>query len=239
MPGVLTGNQLERMRASLEQLTVSQYKSSNNVANIDNFMVHNPFVHDPVFFQVLENQSVVDMMDELLGETSIVYAFTTSSMPPNGTNYSNRIHVDCPRVIPNYISNIGMIIALDDFTVENGATYFMPESFYLQDQPPEEVFLSSAKRVLPQRGDMVVFNARTWHLGGQNTTDTFRHAITINACRSFMRQRFDYPRMLGWDKADHISPTLRRVLGYNVRVPASLEEYYLPADRRLYHPNQG
>jgi len=239
MPGVLTGNQLERMRASLEQLTVSQYKSSNNVENIDNFMVHNPFVHDPVFFQVLENQSVVDMMDELLGETSIVYAFTTSSMPPNGTNYSNRIHVDCPRVIPNYISNIGMIIALDDFTVENGATYFMPESFYLQDQPPEEVFLSSAKRVLPQRGDMVVFNARTWHLGGQNTTDTFRHAITINACRSFMRQRFDYPRMLGWDKADHISPTLRRVLGYNVRVPASLEEYYLPADRRLYHPNQG
>ncbi|MEZ5224997.1 MAG: hypothetical protein R2743_26135 [Ilumatobacteraceae bacterium] len=63
--------------------------------------------------------------------------------------------------------------------------------------------------------------------------------MTINACRSYMRQRFDYPRMIGPEIASSLSPVLRRLLGYDVRVPTSLEEYYLPEDQRLYKANQG
>jgi ectoine hydroxylase-related dioxygenase (phytanoyl-CoA dioxygenase family) len=227
------------LKESLEQQIHELLATRTQVTGIDDYMVHNPMVKDQVFLEVLENPAVIGAMDALLGDTSILYAFTTSSMPPSGTNYSHRVHVDCPRIIPNYITNIGIIVALDNFTEDNGATYFLPNSQLMIEKPSDEVFYRDAVRVFPQAGDFVVFNARTWHLGGTNSTGRFRHALTINACRSFMRQRFDYPRLIGWEKGKTLSPTLRRVLGYNVRVPSSLEEYYLPDDERLYLPNQG
>jgi len=36
-----------------------------------------------------------------------------------------------------------------------------------------------------------------------------------------------------------LGETGRRFLGFDVRVPTSLDEYYLPPDQRLYKSNQG
>jgi len=236
---ILDSSDVGTYRASLAKLVRAQHESTNPAHGVDDYMVHNPMLLDPVFFGILQHPGVISAMDALLSATSIVYAFTTSSMPAGGTNYSNRIHVDCPRVIPNYVSNIGIILALDDFTEENGATYFLPSSFESEDPPLRDEFFANAVRVFPKAGDMVVFNARTWHLGGANETDTDRHALTINACRSYMRQRFDYPRMIDTEISKRLSPILRRVLGFNVRVPSSMDEYYLPPEERLYLPGQG
>jgi ectoine hydroxylase-related dioxygenase (phytanoyl-CoA dioxygenase family) len=142
-------------------------------------------------------------------------------------------------VIPGYISQIGIIIPLDDFTVDNGATYMLPYSFERVTPVTEEEFFKDAVRVLPKRGDLVVLNPRTWHLGGQNSTSMDRHAVTLSACRSYMRQRFDYPRLIDPEQVESLTPTLRRLLGFNVRVPTSLEEYYVPEDQRLYKAGQG
>jgi ectoine hydroxylase-related dioxygenase (phytanoyl-CoA dioxygenase family) len=202
-------------------------------------MVHNPFFLDPAFLQLLELPPIIEVLDEFLSNTSILYACTTSSMPAGGTNYSHRIHVDSPRVIPGYISQIAIIVPLDDFTVDNGATYMLPYSFERVTAVTEEEFFKDAVRTLPKCGDLIVFNPRTWHLGGQNITDTDRHAVTLSACRSYMRQRFDYPRLLSPEQAESLSPTLRRLLGFNVRMPTSLEEYYVPEDQRLYKTGQG
>jgi ectoine hydroxylase-related dioxygenase (phytanoyl-CoA dioxygenase family) len=54
-----------------------------------------------------------------------------------------------------------------------------------------------------------------------------------------MRQRFDYPRMTPESDAMELDDTQRQLLGFNVRVPASLDEYYLTGENRLYKPNQG
>lgn len=229
---------VQEFKTALTKLIRMRAAESSDPRSIDNYMVHNPMIEDPLFFEVLENESLLEAIDQMLGDTGILYAFTTSSMPANGTNYSHRVHVDCPRVIPNYITNLGIIVALDDFTSENGATYFLPNSFEQTEQPSLQDFMALAERVFPKAGDIVVFNARTWHLGGRNETDVDRHALTLNCCRSYMRQRFDYARMCDNAKIS-LTPTLRRLMGYQVRMPQSLEEYYVPQDRRLYWPNQG
>ena len=76
-------------------------------------------------------------------------------------------------------------------------------------------------------------------MGGLNRTDDPRHAVTINACRSFMRQRFDYPRLVPAELVAQLGPVGRRFLGFDVRVPTSLEEYYVPEEHRLYKGGQG
>jgi ectoine hydroxylase-related dioxygenase (phytanoyl-CoA dioxygenase family) len=160
-------------------------------------------------------------------------------MPPSGANFSHRVHVDSPRVIPGYWTNVGVMVALDDYTNENGATRFLPYSFEREDPPSLDEFLEKSEETFPQAGDAVVFNARTWHMGGMNRSSDARHAITLNVCRSFMRQRFDYPRLVAEETLAHIGETGCRFLGFNVRMPAALEEYYLPEDQRLYKAGQG
>ena len=239
VPDALTMEHACRLRQRLAELVAEQRRTVSSATAVDDYMVHNPMVLDRLFLDLLEHPVIVETLDAFLGNTSILYAYTSSSMPASGTNYSHRVHVDSPRVIPGYMTNLGIIVALDDFTAENGATFFLPKSFERTDVPTQDEFFAAAQRVFPKRGDLVVFNARSWHLGGQNTTSHDRHAVTLNACRSYMRQRFDYPRLIGEDLAVSLSPTLRRILGFDVRVPTSLDEYYLPEDQRLYKANQG
>jgi ectoine hydroxylase-related dioxygenase (phytanoyl-CoA dioxygenase family) len=235
----LSAAEVEPLRRTLARLAAQQHAAVTDMTAIDDYMVHNLMLLDDGFLELLENPSIVSALDTFLSDTSIVYAYTSSSMPAGGSNYSHRVHNDSPRIIPGYLTNLGIIVALDDFTDDNGATYFLPGSFTRADRPSDEEFFAEAVRVHPRAGDLVVFNACTWHLGGTNHTGSERHAATINAVRSFMRQRFDYPRMIPAERIPTLTPTLRRLLGFNVRVPTSLDEYYVPADQRLYLANQG
>jgi ectoine hydroxylase-related dioxygenase (phytanoyl-CoA dioxygenase family) len=115
----------------------------------------------------------------------------------------------------------------------------LPGSQRTREQPSAEEFFAHAERTYPKAGDAVIFNARIWHLGGKNETDRFRHAITMNVCRSYMRQRFDYPRMVPDSLVQTLGDVGKRFLGFNVRMPTCMSEYYLPENQRLYKSGQG
>lgn len=246
IPEVLNARQIQNMTVELEAAIDEDLhkieRGEKGVGSADSWMVHNFFLRGPNLLCILDNPTIHSYLSEILSPTCVIYACQSSSMPPNATNYSCRIHVDSPRFIPGYVSNVGVMVALNDFTLENGATYFLPGSHLSPDMPEETAFFSKAERAICKAGDGILFNARTWHCGGVNKTSSPRHSLTINVCRSFMKQRFDFPRMLDRDYP-HITQSLselgKRFLGYNVRMPTSLEEFYLPLSERLYKPGQG
>lgn len=221
------------MRAALARVVEEDIRRwSDNPWYKDHWMVHNLMMHDDLFLEFLENPVMHAYLDRLLSPSCTLYAYTSSSLPAGGSNFSRRIHVDAQAESVDYVTNVGVLVALDDFTDDNGATYFLPRSHLSLDVPSKERFFRDARRVYPKAGEAVVFNARTFHFGGENTTSSPRHAITLNACRHWMKQRFDYPRMLGAERLDRLGPVGRRFAGMDSRVPTSIEEYYVaPADR--------
>jgi ectoine hydroxylase-related dioxygenase (phytanoyl-CoA dioxygenase family) len=239
VPGMLDEDTVDTMKRELLRAAEEDLAAWEGRDYSDAWMVHNLMVRHPVFATFLDNPVLHAYLTPLLGDTCILYAYTSSSMPPSGANFSHRVHVDSPRVIPGYWTNVGVMVALDDYTRENGATRFLPHSFEREDPPPVEEFLAQSEETFPRAGEAVIFNARTWHMGGMNRTSVARHAITLNVCRSYMRQRFDYPRLVGEETLKHVGDVGRRFLGFNVRMPASLEEYYLPEAQRLYKAGQG
>ena len=186
------------------------------------------------FLELFNNKLLVDCMEAALGDGSIAYAYTSSSMPPNKTNYSRRIHVDCPRIIPGYMTNLGVTIALDDFTEENGATYFLPKSHIPDTPPAEEYFYAHAKRFTAAAGSVWFFNARIWHAGGHNKTQQWRHGLTLNMCRPYMKQRIDIPRAMAHMDLRNVSDKALQKLGFLAQTPASYEEYYVVPEKRKY-----
>jgi ectoine hydroxylase-related dioxygenase (phytanoyl-CoA dioxygenase family) len=180
-----------------------------------------------------------ELVGPLLGASWIMYAFTSSSLPPHGTNYGNRIHVDSPRWVPGYAFNVGVMWALDEFTDDNGATQVLPGSHHSAATPSAEDFDRHFARLTCAAGSMILFDGRLFHRAGDNRTGAWRHALTMNACRSFMKQRFDWVRFIPAPIAGALSPQARRIIGFDTRLPTSLEEFFLPEERRLYKPGQG
>ncbi len=212
----------------------NEYHQSNN--HKDHGMVLLCPLYHEVFVNLFDLPLISEPFNAILGEGCITYAYTSSSMPPSGKNFSSRVHVDSPRMIPGYITNMGATILLDEFTEENGATWYLPGSQDRLEPPSDEEFYTHGKRVIAPAGSIWFFNARLWHAGGVNGTDRWRHATTLNMCRSYMKQRIDIPRALEAAGVDlrSASETARQKLGFLAQVPASYEEFYAPPERRKY-----
>lgn len=187
-----------------------------------------------VFEEIFSFSKLIEPMEAILGEGCILYAYTSSSMPPKKSNFSNRIHVDTPRFIPNYITNFGVFIALSEINLDNGAMYFLPGSHNDIVPPTEDYFYSNAKRCLLKAGSVFFFNPRLWHAGGFNKTNDWRHAITMNICRPYMKQRIDIPRLLNGIDTSKWSEKAKQKLGFYTQTPSSYEEYYVSPENRKY-----
>ena len=232
--GVLDKNYIAAAKQELAAALEAEVRYHQTKDYKDYGMVLLCSLYGGAFWSLFDNPRLTGPFNAVLGDGCTVYAYTSSSMPPSAVNYSGRIHVDCPRIIPGYVTNVGATILLDDFTEENGATWYLPNS-HLQAEPPEEKhFYANARRVIAPAGSVWFFNARTWHAGGANKSTNWRHAITINMARPWMKQRLDIPRAMSHLDLGKLSPAARQKLGFDAQVPASYDEYYAPPEQRKY-----
>jgi len=191
-------------------------------------------IYGSAFLELLDNQNFIEPFNWALGETCIIYVYTSSSMPPHRTNYSNRIHVDRPMLIPGYTESLACLIPLDNFTEENGATYFLPGSHKDTQQPDDKSFFKNAKRLTAEKGSVFYFNPRIWHSGGDNNSAQWRHSVGMAMIRPYLKQRIDLPRAMKGMDLTNVSDTILQKLGFFAQPPTSLEEYYAPPEKRPY-----
>ncbi|HKQ28689.1 MAG TPA: phytanoyl-CoA dioxygenase family protein [Burkholderiales bacterium] len=211
----------------------------NERSVLERHLLHDLLCRDIAFGRLLEDPRLQQLVAPLLGEHWIMYAFTSSSLPPRESNYGRRLHIDSPRFAPGYNFNIGLIWALDAFSVDNGGTEVLPGSHHSAATPQPHYFERNLAQITCAPGSLILFHARLFHRSGFNRGDDWRHALTMNCCRSFMKQRMDWVRFVPVGIADRLNPQARRLIGYDTRLPASLDELFLPDEQRLYKPNQG
>lgn len=237
-PNFFTEEECEYLKVRLFE-AVNEYKPLGSDRSIkDQFHLHDLMCKDVVFLQLLEDPRLNQIAAAILGEFWIMYAFTSSSLPPHGKNYGSRLHVDSPRFIPGYHSNFGFLWALDDFTLENGATKLLSASHHSDLAPTEEFFEKNCVRAVCKKGTLLAFSPRLWHRAGENNSDYWRHSLTMNLCRPYMKQRMDWVRFIPQDLANQVNDQARRIIGYDTRLPSNLEEFFVPDEKRLYKGGQ-
>ena len=172
------------------------------------------------------------------GKPYIMHAANPVGGFPEASTYVHKIHRDVQIVIPNYRVRLNMLVMLDPFTLENGATKIMPNSQGLKSAPTVLEFNSNCVSILGEAGTVVLFDSYLWHRAGFNSTSNPRVAFTLSYNPAFIKPQLDYARMLGEDRGSCYSALSRQVLGYNSRVPIDLAEWYRPRDARLYRSDQ-
>ncbi|MEO9132787.1 MAG: phytanoyl-CoA dioxygenase family protein [Sphingomonas sp.] len=107
---------------------------------------------------------------------------------------------------------INAIIALDPFTLENGATYIAPGSWeWDRHRQPKD---SELVRAVMARGDAVLFRADLMHGGGENESSAPRRAISISYCAGWLRPVENSFLNVSIETARAVPERLQAILGY-------------------------
>ena len=120
-------------------------------------------------------------------------------------------HYPIPRPHPPLVANT--LIALDDFTVENGATLVVPDSHkWDRILNPDEPTL----QIEMKAGSLLVWDGALWHAGGANkTSNEIRRSVNLNFNVSWLRQQENLYLGVPRSTISKMPDLLQRVLGYN------------------------
>lgn len=241
LESVVPASLVDRLARALEQVYGEQRELQlrNGVGEGTDGTVHHLPCAGGVFLEFLEKVSVQAPLDQFFQGPCILNTFGGLLNLPNAASYVSRVHRDQRTFSGDLHLMVQLLVMLDDFTVENGATYFLNGSHRSAERPADDLFFRDAVRAVGDAGSIVMFDSNLWHAAGVNRSANPRRALTLNFTRPFVKQQLDYPRALGYDRAHSLTPVLRQLLGYNARVPASLDDWYQPLERRLYKREQG
>jgi ectoine hydroxylase-related dioxygenase (phytanoyl-CoA dioxygenase family) len=203
-----------------------------------------PMRYDATFYRFLEIPEVLQLVDATVGPTAILHLMNGFILPSlerqsTPTTYQNSFHRDFPRYLGGYVASINTLFAIDRFTAENGATLAVPATHQREERPDEAYLNDNVVAVEAPAGSMLVFDSTLWHSAGRNYSGADRAALNMQFTRSFLKQQIDYVRALGEDTILSLPERSRQLLGWYVRVVTSLDEFYQPAETRLYRSGQG
>ena len=188
------------------------------------------------FLGELKNLGILkDIEENYFRSKFILNSFSALSNLPDQNTFSAEIHRDIRFYSGSLNLMLNCLVMLDDFKEENGATWILPRSHLREEKPDNDQFFKNAIQATGSAGDVVIWNSNVFHCAGKNTTDKVRRALPIVFCKSSLKQLLDYPRALG---SKEFNPEIRQLLGFDSRVPSSLDEWYQPKENRFYKPNQ-
>jgi len=238
---VLENDFSEMLRDDLE----NTYKKRRDIQKKNGVSVntdgtsHHILDKDNSFMEFLSRMYMDDYLKYYFEGNYILNSYGGVINMKNKSSYVSNIHRDVRTFIKDVHLMCNMLVMLDDFTLENGATFVLSGSHNISERPDKDEFYTKGDRITGTKGSIVLFDSNLWHAAGKNETDNARRALTLTFTKPFMKQQLDYPRMLGYELADMLSEDLKQVIGYNSRIPANLDEWYQPPEKRLYKPEQG
>lgn len=176
----------------------------------------------PTMRGVLGSSAVANLADGLLGnEARLCIAQGIILDPGTGRGtWPRRWHADFYDPVPvlrepTFHVAINCLLAVDDMTVENGATGVLPGSHRLTVRPEtlgsrlEELEL----RLEASAGSIVVLEGGVWHCAGFNASSMPRRVVKMLFARSWVRQKIHYADLLT-DAMRSTAPLhLERLLG--------------------------
>jgi len=122
-----------------------------------------------------------------------------------------------PIRIPGVEYQMSAMVALDDFTVENGATRVVAGSHDMREI--EDVKESDIVQAVMQKGSILYYLGSTIHAGGANNSDKTRTGLITTYSLGWLRQEENHYLSIPRDVADSYPEQVRRLMGYQAHCP--------------------
>jgi ectoine hydroxylase-related dioxygenase (phytanoyl-CoA dioxygenase family) len=186
-----------------------------------------PLSIDRTFLDMACNPVVLDVVQRIIGGVVVLNQQNGIINPPNGERYNqSSYHRDLP--YQHFVSTrplaINALFCVDEFTLDNGATYVLPGSHKVEAFPSDEVIRDVQIQVAAPAGSFILLDCMTYHSGAMNRTAKPRRAVNHVYSIPIIKPQISFPDILGPDYTE--DQETRKLLGYNYQVPTSLAQYY-------------
>jgi ectoine hydroxylase-related dioxygenase (phytanoyl-CoA dioxygenase family) len=253
--GFLGEGQLAAVREGLAP-HLEQYRGRNPFEGYRTERVYTLVARGKVFEEVTEDARLLAVLDRFLKPGYLLTASQAINIHPGEAAQS--MHYDdsfYPIPRPRPAISLSIVVAIDAFTAENGATMIIPGSHRMSDAEiatsrsvtamglPSDLARQAIPAMMPA-GAAIVFLGTLVHGGGANRSAAPRLAITNQYCEPWARTQENFFLGIPIERARNFSPRLLQLLGYDVMPPfmgqvtgshplKSLEDGYVaPAARK-------
>ncbi len=216
---VFDADVVSEIREAVEPLFVHE-GGRNDFEGFKTRRLYSPLDETDVLDQVAEHPIALGLLDELFEPNYLLSQLQVIDIAPGET--AQGIHVDdgfYPWPRPRPPLGAATIVAIDDFTADNGATVVIPGSHRWDDHFPTDDELATAIPAVMPAGSMLFFLGTTWHGGGANHTGRSRMCVTAQYCRPWCRPQENFSLSVSRERVARSSEHLRRLLGYSIHPP--------------------
>jgi ectoine hydroxylase-related dioxygenase (phytanoyl-CoA dioxygenase family) len=230
-------DRLQELSAAFERARTNAAAKHGGFAALTAIDEHNtirvPLAYEQVFLELASNARVLEVCRRLIADYIVLSQQNGVINPPRGERYNQGAwHRDLP--YQHFVSSrplaINALFCLDAFTIENGATQVLPASHRQEAFPSDSFIANSAVAIEAPAGSFILLDCMLFHAGGVNGTDRPRRAVNHVYTIPMLRQQIDLPNLLGEDFVS--DPQLRRLLGYDVRTPSTIDEFFKSRPQR-------
>ncbi len=235
--GVLDASRLEEWRQRIDTVYARQedeFGGREALAAIgEQDLCRAPLTYDAAFAAMASEPKVLELVRRVLGDWFILNLQNAIINKPDERHHQTAWHRDLP--YQNWTSSrplaVGALFTIDPFTTETGATVVLPHSHRRDNMPSEEYFQRHAVQITAPAGSALIFDAMVFHRAGLNRSQQIRRGVNHLYTIPLLKQQYDFPAVLGDDfTAD---PSIRRLLGYDSRVPRSALDWRRDRAARL------
>ncbi|KAM0747411.1 phytanoyl-CoA dioxygenase family protein [Meredithblackwellia eburnea MCA 4105] len=129
---------------------------------------------------------VLALNNAILGVGNLVTSAQSITICPG--EIPQEIHFDdgvVPLPRPRPPLTMAIMVALDPYTPDNGATVLIPRSHKWEEGRVGQ--REETQPVIMKEGSLVYFSGQLWHGGGENRSEKERAALTVQYCAGFIR----------------------------------------------------
>ncbi|MBP0016983.1 MAG: phytanoyl-CoA dioxygenase family protein [Cyanobacteria bacterium SBLK] len=174
-----------------------------------------------IFEKIVQHPQVLAIIEKILGTDIILGGFSAHIIYQNATRMGN--HVDypywaMPAPFPSQpILEVQTIWLVEDFTENNGAPLFAPDTQKLGTWPDVEKFDKIAQKITGKAGSVIISHGLCWHDTSENVTPTPRVSLLGNYTPSFIHPLEENLYDLNTDAIDRATPQLKKLLRHSLK----------------------
>jgi hypothetical protein len=216
---VFTPEEVDGVRAGVEPLW-RHPAGRNEFEGFATRRLYSPLDDTEVLDPLVEHPLVLGLLDRLLAPNYLLSQLQVIDILPGEA--AQALHTDdgfygWPRPRPPL--GAATIIAIDDFTADNGATRLIPGSHRWGPRLPTSDEEAAAIPATMPAGSILVFVGTTWHSGGANRSDASRMCVTAQYCEPWVRPQESFLLSVTPERVARSSEHLQRLLGYSIHAP--------------------
>ena len=218
---LLISNSLSALREEYTKKYGREVLSSAGENNI----IRMPFTINKIFLDLAFNKQLINLVSELIEGEFILNQQNALTNKPNEEYSQARWHRDLPyqHFTTSKPIAISGLFCIDNFTIQNGATYILPESHKEEWMPNEDLIKKSAFQIEATSGQFIVMDSMAFHAGGINYSLDERRAVNHVFTIPFFKHQINIHAEL---EEYALSSFQKQVLGFKNLVPSSLNEFF-------------